>query len=318
MKKRKLATKLLALTMVVTTAFTLTGCKNTKPAAEQITDITKAYQAGDSEPFYTSMEESKIFDSYFDAVKNKSTSGLGAVYVKMNEKAKEVTVKPDEKNDTFDIPVSISYYDAYTAAINKMYEAAKEGPEAFADMPTWLCAALDEAEMKTESVKFDSRTDSSTLKYEYVGNEEFFQKMTCGMYNFMNATMTTCTDGTDKTYLIAQDDNVLFSADYYYTSLEEYELSEKEVNQYIDEVLKEYEGYEGVKSDAKYDGKGILQVIFIDYDTVSASTLVKLGFLSSVNADGISLKKTIEGFEKEGITCVTENFGITSDKEGTK
>lgn len=315
MRKRKLATKLLAMTMVFTTAFSLTGCKNTKPAAEQITDITEAFKSGDSELFYASMEESKTFDSYFEAVQNKPTSGLGAVYVKLNEKAKDVTVQPDEKNDTFDIPVTVSSYDAYTVAVTKMYEAAKEGPEAFADMPAWLSLALEEAEMTTESVEFDSRTDSSTLKYEFGPNNDFFKKMTCGLYDFMNATMTTCTDGETTTCFLAKDDEVLFSTDYYYTSLEEYGLSEDEVQEYIDEILKEYDGYEGVLSDVQYDGKGISQVIFIDYNTVSASTLVDLGFLSSSSADGITLKGTIEEFEKDGMTCVTETFGITSEEE---
>ena len=318
MRKWKLATKLLAMTMVFTTAFSLTGCKNTKPAAEQITEITEAFKSGDSELFYASMEESKKFDSYFEAVQNKSTSGLGAVYVKLNEKAKDVTVQPDEKNDTFDIPVTVSSYDAYTVALTKMYEAAKEGPEAFADMPAWLTSALDEAEMTTESVEFDSRTDSTTLKYEFGSNSDFFKKMTCGLYDFMNATMTTCTDGEITTCLLAKGDEVLFSADYYYTpleELEEYGFSEDTVQDYIDEMIKEYEGYEGVLTDAQYDGKGISQVIFVDYNTVSASTLVDLGFLSSSAADGITLKGTIEGFEKDGMTCVTETFGITSEEE---
>lgn len=39
------------------------------------------------------------------------------------------------------------------------------------------------------------------------------------------------------------------------------------------------------------------------------------GFLSSSNTDGISLKLTIESFEDEGMTCVTETFGITSDEK---
>lgn len=318
MKRRKLTTKFLALTMVCTTAFGLAGCKNTKPAAEQITDITEAFKSGDSETFYGSMDESEAFDSYFDAVKNKPDSGLGSVYVKLSEKAKDVTVEPDADNDSFDIPVSVSSYDAYSAALDKMYEAAKEGPEAFADMPTWLSSALDEAEMTTETVEFNSRTNTSTLKYEFGTNKDFFKKMTCGLYDFMNATMTTCTDGESTTCLIAKGDNVLFSADYYYTSVEDYGLSDDEIQEYIDEVLEEYNSCEGITSDAQYDGKGISQIVFIDYNTASESDLVKLGFLSNSNADGISLKLTIQGFESDGLTCETDTFGITSNAETEK
>lgn len=37
--------------MAFATAFSLAGCKNTKLASEQITDITEAFKSGDSELF---------------------------------------------------------------------------------------------------------------------------------------------------------------------------------------------------------------------------------------------------------------------------
>lgn len=54
--------------MAFATEFSLTGCKNTKLASEQITDITEAFKSGDSELFHKSMENSKVFDYYFYAV----------------------------------------------------------------------------------------------------------------------------------------------------------------------------------------------------------------------------------------------------------
>lgn len=318
MRKRTLAKRFCALTMVFTTAFAMAGCgANTKPASDQIKDITEAYKSGDTELFYGSMEESTKFDHYFDAVKNKTDSGLGAFYVKLHDKSQDVTVEPED-TDAFDIPVSVSTYDAYTVALDKMYEAAAEGPEAFADMPSWLSAALDDAEKTTQSVEFDSRKDTSSLKYTFSTNKDFFRQMTCGLYDFMDATMTTCTDGTDTTCLIAKGDDVMFSADYYYESLEDYGLAEDEVQEYIDLVLEEYNSCEGIKSEATYDGEGISQVIFIDYNTVSKQDLVDLGFLSSAATDVISLKMSIDGFEQEGMTCTTETFGITSSEESTE
>lgn len=319
MKKSNLTKKFMTVAVILTATFSLAGCANTKPAAEQVKDITEAYKSGDSETFYKSMEKNDTFDHYFDAVEKKSTSGLGSFYVKLNEKAKDITVKPDETDQTFDIPVEISSYDAYDVAIKKMYAAAKKGPKAFADMPTWLCAALDDAKATTDSVKFDSRTaDSSSIRYLFNSNKNFFKNLTFGLSDFMDATMTTCKKDKDVTCLLAQGDEVLFSADYYYTSLKDLGLSKAQVKQYRKGIINEYKKYKNVLTDVTFDGKGITQVVFIDYSTVSSVSLYRLGLLSSPSADSISLEKTIEGFESEGMTCVTDTFGITQKEDTEK
>ena len=318
MKKRKLATKFLALTMALTAAVGLTGCANTKPAGEQVKDIAEAVKSGDSEIFFKSMDKSERFDSYFDAVQNKPDSGLASVYVKLQEKMQGVTVELDEKDDSFDIYAEISSYDAYSAAVSKMYEAAQEGPEAFADMPTWLSAALDEAEEYTETAKFDARKDSSTLRYEFGANKEFFKMITCGLYDFMNATMTTCSDDEGAICFVSQGDKVIFAADFYYYSMEEFGFTEEDAQYVIDELLKEYEDKEGIYADAKFDGQGISEFVLISLDSASSWDLKQLGFITSTQTDYISLEQSIEGFEAEGMTCVTETFGITTDEETEK
>ena len=319
MKKSNLTKKFMTVAIIFTATFSLTGCANTKPAAEQVKDITEAYKSGDSKTFYKSMEKNETYDHYFDAVEKKPTSGLGSFYVKLNEKAKDITVKPDEKDKTFDIPVEISSYDAYDVAIKKMYAAAKKGPEAFADMPTWLCAALDDAKVTTDSVKFNTRTtDSSSIRYLFNSNKNFFKNLTFGLSDFMDATITTCKKDKDVTCLLAQGDEVLFSADYYYTSLKGTGLSKAQVKQYTKKLIKEYKKYKKVLTDVTYDGKGITQVVFIDYSTVSTVTLHRLGLISSSSVGSISLKKTIDGFKSEGLTCVTDTFGITPKEEKEK
>ena len=109
-----------------------------------------------------------------------------------------------------------------------MHSAAIEGSEAFADLPTWLCAAMYKAELTTDTVTFDARVDTSSLKYEFSPNSDFFNKITGGVYRFMDTTMTTCTSDDYATCLIAKGDDVIFSVDYYYTSVEDYGLSEED------------------------------------------------------------------------------------------
>lgn len=315
MKNKKLMTKILALTMVFSTAFSLSGCVNLKSSAKQVGDITEAFKSGDSELFYKSMEQNTKFDNYFDAVENKTDSGLGAVYVKLNEKAQGITIDLDTKNDEYDVPVTISSYDAYTAALDKMYEAALEGPEAFADMPTWLCAALDDAETKTSDIVFDARPDTNSLKYKLSSNKDFINEITCGLYDFMDTTMTTCTDTDFTTCLISKGDDVIFSADYYYIPIAGSELTDDEIQQYINDELAEYDGCEGIMTDFQYDGNLITQMVWVDYNTASTYDLAKLEIISDPNIDGISLDLTIKDFEKDGISCVTDTFGITSDDD---
>ena len=47
---------------------------------------------------------------------------------------------------------------------------------------------------------------------------------------------------------------------------------------------------------------------FVDYNVVTSQTLQLLGMVSGY-ADYISLQATIDGYEAEGLTCETTDFG---------
>lgn len=315
MRRQKMATKFLSLILVCATAFGMTGCANTKPTAEQLSTIAEAISTGDSKAFYTSMEQSDKFDHYFDAVNNKADSGLGKVYVKISEKAQEITLDMNEKGEELDFPVTVSYYDGYSAAVSKMFDAAVEGPEAFMDMPTWLCAALDEAELVSTDVVFDSRIDTNTLRYKFGPNGDFFRGVTCGMYDFFDATMTTCKGDDYVCCLVSKGDRILFSVDYYYTTVAETGLTEEELNQYIAETSAEYDACSGIAADFQYDGEVLTEVIFISYEAASNSDLAKIGLVTGSGDGYISLKKTISDYKQNGMTCETDTFGIINEDE---
>lgn len=292
----------------------VTGCDALKETDEKILAVVDAYKSADSETFFKKMESNTSsavgLECLLDSVKSGNTEGMNAVYQKVYELTKDIEVSV-EKSDALDVNVTVKTKDASEAIEAAMLAAAAEGPEAFADMPGWLLEGLDNAVDKELTLTFDSRNND--LKgFSMASNHEFLEALTAGAYPYLGCTMTTCTDSVDDSsyYMVANSDIVHYSTDYYFLSLEGLEYTEDNLQELENEISKELVDSDGIKSGILRGDNYIAEYMYINYDEASNYTLSSLGLVDSSDRSAeISLKATITGFEEEGMTCETTDFG---------
>lgn len=291
----------------------VTGCDATKEKDEQIQAVVDAYKSGDSTAFFKKMEKDATaatgLECLFDSIDSGSTDGMNAVYQKVHELTKDVEISC-EKTDSLDVTVTIKTKDASKSIEDAMLEAAAEGPEAFADMPGWLLKGLDNAVDKEQTCTFNTRNPD--LKgFSMASNHEFLEALTAGVYPYLGCTMTTCIDSSDDSsyYLVANGDIVHYSTDYYFLSLEGLEYTDEDLSELEAEISKELVTSDGIVSGILHGDNSIGEYMYINYDEASSYTLSKLGLVDSSRASDISLSATISGFESEGMTSETTDFG---------
>ncbi|MDE7321452.1 MAG: hypothetical protein K2N73_01760 [Lachnospiraceae bacterium] len=292
----------------------ITGCDALMETDEKIQAVVDAYKSVDSEAFFKKMESDSAsaagMECFFDSVKSGNTEGMNAVYQRVHELTKDVEVSV-EKTDSYDVNVTIKTKDASKAIEDAMLAAAAEGPEAFADMPSWLLKGLDNAVDKELTCTFNSRNPD--LKgFSMASNHKFLEALTAGAYPYLGCTMTTCIDSSDDSsyYMIANSDIVHYSTDYYFLYLEGLEYTESDLQELEAEISKELVDSDGIKSGIIRGDNYLAEYMYINYDEASNFTLSQLGLVdSSDRSADISLEATISGFEDEGMTCETTDFG---------
>ena len=309
--KRKFLT---AVLMSVFLMGLMTGCDALKETDEKIQAVVDAYKSADSEAFFKKMESNSAsavgLECLLDSVKSGNTEGMNAVYQKVHELTKDVEVSI-EKTDSLDVNVTIKTKDASKAIEAAMLAAAAEGPEAFADMPGWLLEGLDNAVDKELTCTFDSR-NPDLKEFSMASNHEFLEALTAGAYPYLGCTMTTCIDSADESsyYMVANNDTVHYSTDYYFLSLEGLEYTDADLQELENEISKELVNSDGIQSGILRGDNYLAEYMFINYDEASNFTLSQLGLVDSGNRSAeISLKATVSGFEEEGMTCETTDFG---------
>lgn len=309
---KKLKKILLVVTMTTAMALLITGCslleKNKVERAEQ---VIEAYQTGDIEKFKSYVKEDDRINYLLDALDDSNADGMIEVYQKVYEltKTAEFTVKEyeDDKSGEY-ATVTIKTVDFTDALHEAMMEAANEDGEAFADVPAWMMKALSTGGEAVE-VEVLVRTHSNGALYDGY-NDEFLTALTGGFYDYIATTMTTCTsnDGyEDKTYMLSTYDVVRASLDEYNFPYDEY--AEDEMNVIMDDYVSEYEGYDGLAAGGRQGDNCAVMYMIIDYDVVSLYTLERLDLITSGTGDTISLETSIDGYENDGYTCETTDFG---------
>lgn len=317
---RKKQKKLVLLAMTVVIAIAATGCGNSistllenKTEVERAQDVVNAYQTGDIENFKSRIEKDNTLNYLLDALDDTEASGMTEVYQKVHEltKTAEITIadKEDDASSEYAV-VTIKGVDFSKALNEAMMEAAQEGGEAFADVPSWMMKALNTGGEEKE-VEVEIRTHSNGTLYDDY-SKEFFSALTGGFYRWIGYTMTTCSannEYNDMTYMLAKDDIVKLTLDEYVLSFEGEEVTDEEIAQTLNEYVAEYEDYDGMTVGGNRVEGGLRMYILIDYDEASFYTLQKLGIASGGNSDTVGLNISIEGFEEEGYTCETTDFG---------
>lgn len=325
MKKLKSLLVLAGLTTAM--AMMVSGCSILpKNVTERTQSIVDAYKTGDIETFQSCVDEGDKLNYLLDAIDDTDAEGMKAVYQKVYEVTKnaEFTVVKTEESGYDNgeyATVTIKTVDYSEALYTAMVEAAVESKDAFVDAPTWMLKALENGgETVEKEVKV--RTKTSGILYDG-DNDEFFEVLTGGFYDYIVATMTSCEADNgygDGTYMLSTYDTVRVSLDEYYIPFEGIEYTDDEVNAVIDEFCSEYDKYDGMAVGGERIDDGIRLYMIIDYDLVSMSVLKTLDLVSSGSGDYIGLSTSIKGFESDGYVCETTDFGsgVLAEEESTE
>lgn len=312
MKKQKSVLLMVALTSAM--ALMTTGCSLMgSDKVERAESVIEAYQTGDLDKFQSYVDDEDSINYLIDAVEVSNADGMQEVYQKVYEltKSAEVTVTAtaDDASNEY-ATVTIETVDIAGAFHEAMAVAAIEGGEAFADVPGWMMDALN-GDLDTVEYEVQARTMSNGKLYDGF-NDEFFSALTGGFYEYIPATMTTCTstDGyDDKTYMLAVYDVVTASLDEYNFPFEGVEYTEDEINAVIEEYTSVYAGYDGIEVGGKVEEDRLVIYMYIDYEVVDISDLEALDLVTSGYGSDISLEVSIEGYESDGFECETTDFG---------
>lgn len=311
MKKKNL----FVAVMVGAMAFAMSGCSMNEPTdAQRAQKVIDAYATGDVKTLKSYISNDDSLNLMLDALDETDASGMKEVYQKVYELTKdaEFVVAEEDKSEDDDgyAEVTIKTVDFTNALMTEMANAALEGGDAFADVPTWMMNALNTGGDPVEkTVKV--RTHSNGSLYEGY-NDELLDVMTGGFYDYIMTTMTSCVENNeyqDASYLLAIYDTLHYSLDEYIFPFDGIEYSDEDVEALIYELTGEFDDADGIVAGGTRVEDGVRIYILINYDVASTFTLNRLGFISSGSGDKISLSASIDGMESEGVSCVTTDFG---------
>lgn len=308
--------KILATVLVAIMMLAMTACGEmlenlTTTTTEHLETLMKAYTSGDVETFQKGLEEDNKLNYLMNAIGDSDSSGMKGVYQKVYELTKEAeitVVGPIEDNTINDeyIKIQIKTVD-FTAALKEAMEAAAaESGEAFADMPGWMMEALNTGGVPVE-MELDVRISTNGVIMGQ--SQDIYNVLTGGFYDYITYTMTSCEFDDGKSFMIADYDHIIYSLDEYVESMEGYELSQEDIDSYVAMYAREYEGHDGVFAGGNCIDDNLRLYQFVNYEVASSFSLQKLGIVSGGYADYISLDATIDGYEAEGVTCETTDFG---------
>lgn len=296
-------------------AFLVSGCDALMEDEDKVQAIVDSYKSADAEAFFKKFENDAVvshagLECFFESVNSGSTEGMNAVYQKIHELTQDIEVSC-EKTDSFDMPVTIKTKDASESIETAMLEAAKEGPEAFADMPSWLLKGLDNAVDAEVTITFDTR-NPDMKGYSMASNPRFLEALTAGAYPYISCTMTTCIDSENEYeyYMVAKGDTVKYSADYSLFSLEGLDMTDDDLRELEDILKDELVNATGIVSGILYGDNYIGEYMYINYDDADNLTLNRIGIINSYDRSAtISLSSTVDNYESAGLTTETTDFG---------
>lgn len=314
--QRKVSKKNLVMAaLAAAMAFTASGCSLREPTdTDKAQKVVDAYKTGDIETFKLYLGEETQMQYMVDALEESNPDGMAEVYQKVYEltKSAEFTFAEESRSENDDsyATVTIKTVDFSDALFDAMEDAVEEGGEAFADVPAWMLKALNEGGEPVEKEVKIRVNENNTLYKGY--NDEFFEVLTGGFYDYIPVTMTTCmadNEYNDVTYMLSAYDDVIASLDEYVLSFEGMEVAEEDIQAVIDEYCQEYEAYDGIVGGGYKIDDGIKLFLYINYDEASTVTLQMLDLITSGYGDGISLDSSISNLEGDGYTCETTDFG---------
>lgn len=305
-------------TIILVSAFTLcaglAGCsKNQDKTAEKFLTSVQ------TQDFSTAMgclnEENRLI-RVFSAVEGVSVPELDEVYrtfsTQLEEMSFEISGK-GEKPGEYKVSIKNRDYDtAIKEAMNAAIQSQTEtGNDEFSNYAGWLGQGVSQAVMgeEAEETITISKENGGTIKAST--NLGFLTLLTGGFYGYTNLTMTTCTltneEQTSTYYIAATGDRVIGCIMIDTITLDLSGATEEEVALLVEETEKQMRGKKGIYGNAAAEDGNFTTTIGIDFNQAEQADLITMGLIDGSRGynEYLSLKTTLEGFEKQGMACVT-------------
>lgn len=303
---------LLTLTAVsAACVFATTGCSLFETEVDKATKIIEAYQAGNVDDFLAAAGEDEVMAYMLGSLDSKDAEGMKEVFQLVHDATKDMEFTVEDNDDSKDGYVNVTFEGVdYMMAFNDaMIAATATSGEAFADMPSWMKEALENGGDKT-TMEVEMRMDAEgELIADH--NDEFFNALTSGFYEYALWTMTSCTmEGySDACYMVAIGDELIVSLDEYFISDEGVEFTEEELVEWREYLTADYQGLKGISADVQKVDGGLRFFMYINYEVADTQVLENLDIITDGYGDYISLEASIDSFEADGFKCVTTDYG---------
>jgi len=322
MKRTKGAVLLTAGLML---CLTLSGCgaarKKDLPDDEVVVNFLTAYQQGDYESLKQYISADNQLNSVFSTLENGDSEGMGAVYRQMHELTKGLTftaeiVEGRERWGEVLVHVQTnSVIDNISGAMSAAIEdQAENGGSSFRDLPSWLLEGLQTGDKIDEEITVHVGNRDGNNVMDTNTNREFFRQITGGFYDYIDTTMTTCTDEGVEYDIASRGDDIIGMVETAEQTEGVDNLTEEDIRQFESS----YDVIGGVVARVQQRDDGVYVGIGVNFDEASSLALKNLGIISDrITASGgyISLSSTISSFENDGMTCTTDTFGAAGISE---
>lgn len=275
-----------------------------------------AVQTQDFTTAMTCMSEGNRLNHVFAAVDGTSIPELDEVYRTFAKQMSEMTfeiVGPGEESGTFNVRIQSRDYDAAICeAMNAAIRAqVEEGGDPFSNYAGWLSQGVSQAAMGEEGEEVMTVSKENGGKIDTIESWDFFDRLTGGFYDYADLTMTTCTlanEEQESTYYIAsRGDYVIGCIMVDAITLDLSGATEEDVALLVEAAEQELRGMKGIYGKVEAEDGKFSTTVGIDFNEVEQVNLIKMGLIEGSRGynEHLSLETTIEGFESQGMTCVT-------------
>lgn len=279
-----------------------------------ISDFLTAYQEGNYEAMKPYMDEDNLLHLYYQAQENGGE--MAEVFKKVQDLTKDFTFTAEAvegKEAWGEVTLHLQTNEIVSGIPDAMWSAiqaqTENGDDSFTNLPGWLGDALKTGEPVDQelTVYVSHRSDGDRI--DSSACREMYEQLTGGFYDYIDMTMTTCTAENDSYVVAAQGDSIIGMVETAVQTEGTEGLTEEDVQAYEDS----FNLMGGVAAKAGLNEDGSVQLRFgVDFDQASSTALANLGVISDrTNSYGgyLSLQSTVADFEKNGMTCETNDFG---------
>lgn len=279
-----------------------------------------AYQEGNYDEFKKYVCEDNQLNYLMAGVESDSTEGMAAVYKAVHDKTKNVVITAENvegRERWGEVKVTIKTVDVEAPVLAAMATAINEqvenGGDSFANMPAWLLEGANNAteEIEKEFTVYVGCTEGENV-LDTNTNRQFFDFLCGNYYQYIDITMTRCEMEGDSYDIASRGDEIAAMVE---TAAVPYEngLTKDNSGELAQAYADMFANTDGVVAIAEPKDEAIEIRLGIAFDFANSNDLYELGIVSERMTAGstgyLSLSKTISGFESEGMTSTTEDFG---------